>query len=93
MSGARSVELVQTKLVLWEERCMGFSPRRTVRRMPTVFLATLITIPSVYIVSYATPLRGRLVWNVLVLERCSPRRHATSMMVILLGPGVHTLQS
>jgi hypothetical protein len=71
----------------------GFSPRSTVRRMPTVFPATLITILSVYVVPYATPLGGRLARNVLVLERCSPRCRATSMMVILLGPGVHTLQS
>jgi hypothetical protein len=64
-----------------------------VRRMPTVFPATLITIPSVYVVSYATPLGDRLERNVLVLERCSPRRRAMSMMVILLGLGVHTLES
>ena len=91
MGGARSVELVWTKPVLWEERCMGFSPRSTVRRMPTVFLATLITIPSVYVMPYATPLGGKVARNVLVLERCSPRHRATSMMVILLGLGVHTL--
>ena len=72
---------------------MGFSPRSIVRRMPTVFPATLITIPSVYVMPYAAPLRGRLARNVLALQRCSPRRRATSMMVILLGPGVHTLQS
>jgi hypothetical protein len=72
---------------------MGVSPRSMVRRMPTGFLATLIMIPIVYVVPYATPLGGRLTRNVLVLERCSPRRRATSMMVILLGQGVHTLQS
>ena len=83
MGGARSVELVWTKPVLWEERCMGFSPRSTVRRMPTVFLTTLIMIPSVYAVPYATPLGDRLARNVLVLERCSPRHCAASMMVIL----------
>ena len=83
MGGARSVELVRTKPVLWEKRCTGFSPRGTVRRMPTVFLATLITIPSVYVVSYATPLGGRLVRNVLVLEWCLPRPRPQSMMVIL----------
>ena len=91
MGRARSIELVRTKPVLWEKRCMGFSPRSTVRRMPTVFLATLIMIPSVYSVSYATPLGGRLARNVLVLERCSPRHRTTSMMVILLGPSLHTL--
>jgi hypothetical protein len=69
MGGACSVELVRTKPVLWEERCTGVSPRTTVRRMPTGFSATLITIPSVYVVPYATPLGGRLVRNVLVLER------------------------
>ena len=93
MGGAYSVELVWTKLVLWEERCMGASPRSTVKRMPPGFLATLITIPSVYVVPYATPLGGRLVRNVLVLERCLPRPRPRSMMVILLGTGVHTLQS
>jgi hypothetical protein len=45
------------------------TPGSTVRRMPTGFLATLITIPSVYVVPYATPLGGRLVRNALVLER------------------------
>jgi hypothetical protein len=63
------------------------------RRMLTGFMATLITISSVYVVLYATPLGGRLVRNVLVLERCSPRPQPRSMMVILLGTGVHTLQS
>ena len=91
MGRARSIELVRTKPVLWEERCMGFSPRSTVRRMPTVFLATLITIPSVYVMPYAIPLGGKVARNVLVLERCLPRRRATSMMVILLGTGVNTL--
>ena len=43
------------------------------RRMPTVFLATPITIPSVYVVPYATPLGGSLARNMLVLERCLPR--------------------
>ena len=70
---------------------MGFSPRSIVRWMPMVFLATLITIPSVYVVPYATPLGGRLVRNVLVLERCLPRPRPLSMMVIRLGIGVHTL--
>jgi hypothetical protein len=93
MGGARPIELVRTKPVLWEERCTGVSPRSTVRRMRMGFPATLITIPSVYVVPYATPLGGRLVRNMLVLGRCSPRRRATSMMVILLGLGVHTLQS
>jgi hypothetical protein len=69
MGGACSVELVWTKPVLWEERCTGVSPRSMVRRMSTGFLATLITIPSVYVMPYATPLGGRLVRNVLVLER------------------------
>ena len=91
MGGACSVELVWTKLVLWEERCMGVSLRSTVKRISMGFPATLITIPSVYVVPYATPLGGRLVRNVLVLERCSPRHRTTSMMVILLGPGVHTV--
>ena len=91
MGRACSIELVWTKPILWEERCTGFSPRSIVRRMPAVFLATPITIPSVYVVPYATPLGGRLARNVLVLERCSPRHRTTSMMVILLGPGVHTL--
>ena len=63
------------------------------RRMSTVFLATLIMIPSICIMPYATPLGGKVARNVLVLERCSPRHRATSMMVILLGIGVHTLQS
>jgi hypothetical protein len=40
-----------------------------VRRMSMGFLAVLIMIPSVYIVPYATPLGGRLMRNVLVLER------------------------
>jgi hypothetical protein len=44
-----------------------------VRRMPMGFSATLITIPSVYVVSYATPLGGSLVRNVLILGRCSRR--------------------
>jgi hypothetical protein len=35
---------------------------------------------------------GRMVRNVLFLERCSPRLRPRSMMVILLGTGVHTLQ-
>jgi hypothetical protein len=91
MGEARSVELVRTKLVLWEERCTGVSPRSTMRRIPTGFPATLIMIPSVYVMSYATPLRGRLVRNVLVLERCLPRPQPRSMMAILLGTGVHTL--
>jgi hypothetical protein len=69
MGRARSIELVQTKPVLWEERCTGVSPRSMVRRMPTGFPATLITIPSVYVVPYATPVGGRLMRNVLVLER------------------------
>jgi hypothetical protein len=72
---------------------MGVSPRSTVRRMPTGFLATLIMILSVYIMPYATLLGDILVRIVLVLGWCSPRCRATSMMVILLGPGVHTLQS
>jgi hypothetical protein len=93
MGGAHPIELVQTKLVLWEEMCMGVSPRSTVRRMLTSFLATLIMIPRVYVMSYATPLGGKLVRNVLVLEWCSPRLRPRSMMVILLGTGVHTLQS
>ena len=93
MGRARSVELVRTKLVLWEERCMGVSPRSMVKRMPMGFLATLIPIPSVYIMPYATPLGGRLVRNVLFLERCLPRLWPRSMIVILLGTGVHTLQS
>ena len=46
----------------------GVSPRSTMKRMPTGFLATLIMILSVYVVPYATPLGGRLVRNVLVLE-------------------------
>jgi hypothetical protein len=53
MGEARSIELVWTKLDLWEERCTAVSPRSTMRRMPMGFLATLIMIPSVYIVSYA----------------------------------------
>jgi hypothetical protein len=93
MGGACFVELVWTKPILWEERSMGVSPRSAVRSMPTGFLATLITIPSVYVVPYATPLGGRLVRNVLVLEWCSPRPWPRSMMVILLGSSVHTLQS
>jgi hypothetical protein len=44
-----------------------------VRRMSTGFLATLIMTPSVYVVSYATPLGGSLGRNVLILRRCSPR--------------------
>ena len=67
----------------WEERCMGVSPRSMVKRMLMGFLATLITIPSVYVVPYATPLGGSLVRNVLILERCSPRRYVVSMMAIL----------
>ena len=47
---------------------MGFSPRSIVRKMPMGFLATLIMIPNVCIVSYATPLRGSQVRKVLVLE-------------------------
>jgi hypothetical protein len=67
------------------------SPRSTVGMMPMGFLATLMTIPSLYVVPYATSLGGRLVRNVLVLEWCSPRPRPRSMMVI--GTGVHTLQS
>jgi hypothetical protein len=93
MGEARSVELVRTKPILWEERCTRVSPRSTMRRMPMSFLATLIMIPSVYVVPYATPLGGRLVRYVLVVERCLPRPRPRSMMVILLGTGVHTLQS
>ena len=93
MDGACSVELVRTKPVLWEERCTGVSLRSMVKRMPIGFLATLIMIPSVYVMSYATPLGGRLVRNVLVLEWCLPRPQPWSMTVILLGTGVHTLQS
>jgi hypothetical protein len=52
---------------------MGFSPRSIVRRMPMGFPATLIMIPSVCVVPYATPLGGSLVRKVLVLEWCSPR--------------------
>jgi hypothetical protein len=52
---------------------MGFCPRSTVRRMPIGFLATLIVIPSICVVPYATPLEGSLVRNALVLEQCSPR--------------------
>jgi hypothetical protein len=52
MGGGRSIELVRTKPVLWEERCTGVFPRSTVRRMPMGFLATLIMIPSVYVVPY-----------------------------------------
>jgi len=55
------------------------------------FPATLIMIPSVYVVPYATPLGGRLVRNVLVLEQCLPRPWPWSMMVIVLGIDVHTL--
>jgi hypothetical protein len=69
----------------------GVSPRSIVGRMPTGFPATLITIPSLYVVSHATSLGGRLVRNVLVLEWCSPRPRPRSMMVI--DTGVHTLQS
>ena len=83
MGRACSVELVWTKPVLWEERCIGVSLRSMLKRMPMGFLATLITIPSVYVVSYATPLGGILVRNVLVLERCLPRPRPRSMMVIL----------
>ena len=72
---------------------MGVSPRSMVKRMLMGFLATLIMIPSVYVVPYATPLGGRLVRNVLVLERCLPRLRPRLMMVILLGTRVHTLQS
>jgi hypothetical protein len=89
MGRAHSIELVRTKPVLWEERCTGVSPRSTVRRMLMGFPATLITIPSVYVMSYASPLGGRLVRNVLVLEWCLPRPWPRSMMVILLGTGVH----
>ena len=71
----------------------GVYPTSTVRRMPMVFLATLIMIPSVYVMPYATPLGGRLIRNVLVLEWCLPRLWPRSMMVILEGIGVHTLQS
>ena len=72
---------------------MGVSPRSMVKRMLMGFLATLITIPSVYVMPYAIPLGGKVARNVLVLERCLPRRRATSMMVILLGISVHTLYS
>ena len=72
---------------------MGVSPRSMVKRMPMGFLATLIPIPSVYIMPYATPLGGTLVRNVVVLERCLPRPWPLLMMVILLGIGVHTLYS
>ena len=72
---------------------MGVSLRSIVKRMPTGFSATLIMILSVYVAPYATPLGGRLVRNVLVLKRCLPRLRPRSMLVILLGIGVHTLQS
>ena len=71
----------------------GVYPTSTVRRMSTVFLATLIMIPSICIMPYATPLGGGLVRNVLVLEQCLPRLRPRSMIVILLGTGVHTIQS
>jgi len=84
MGGAHSIELERTELVLWEERCIGVSPRGTVRRMLMGFPATLIMILSVYVVPYDTPLGGRLVNNVLVLERCFPRPWPRLRMVILL---------
>ena len=51
------------------------------------FSATLIMIPSVYAVLYATSLGGKLVRNVLVLERCLPRPWPRARMVVLLGIG------
>jgi hypothetical protein len=37
MGRACSIELVQTKPVLWEERCTGVSPRSTMKKIPTDF--------------------------------------------------------
>jgi hypothetical protein len=69
MGEAHSIELVRTELVLLGVDVHRGTPGSTMRRMPTGFSATIITIPSVYVVPYATPLGGKLVRNVLVLER------------------------
>ena len=66
---------------------MGFSLRSIVRWMPMIFSATLIMIPSLYVMPYATPLGGRLARNVLVLVRRLSRPQPRSMMVILEGTG------